>query len=45
LAIFNFAPGGFQCTTKGIFIPKDYKLGQISTKKRFKFVVFFILAF
>jgi len=33
LAIFYFAPGGVQCTTKGIFIPKDLKVGQISTKK------------
>jgi len=32
LAIFNFVPGGFQCTAKGIFIPKDLKLGKISTK-------------
>jgi len=33
LAIFYFAPEGFQCTAKGIFIPKDLKLGEISTKK------------
>jgi len=33
LVIFYFAPGGFQCTAKGIFIPKDLKLGEISTKK------------
>jgi len=34
--IFNFAPGGFQCTAKNIFIPKDLKLGEISTKKHVK---------
>jgi len=33
LGIFYFSPGGFQCTAKGIFIPKDIKLGEISTKK------------
>jgi len=33
LANFYFAPGGFQCTAKGIFIPKDLKLSKISTKK------------
>jgi len=33
LAIFNFARGGFQCTAKGKFIPKDLKLSRISTKK------------
>jgi len=33
LAIFYFAPGGFQCTAKGIFIPKDLKLYKLSTKK------------
>jgi len=33
LANFYFAPGGFQCTTKGLFIPKDLKSGEISTKK------------
>jgi len=32
-AIFYFAPGMFQCTAKGIFIPNDLKLGEISTKK------------
>jgi len=25
LPIFYFAPGGFQCTAKDIFIPKDLK--------------------
>jgi len=33
LANFYFALGGFQCTAKGIFIPKYLKLGTISTKK------------
>jgi len=33
LEIFYFAPGGFQCTAKGIFTPKNLKLGKISTKK------------
>jgi len=33
LEFFYFAPGGFQGTAKGIFIPKDLKLGKISTKK------------
>jgi len=33
LANFYFAPGGFQCTANGIFIPKNLKLGKISTKK------------
>jgi len=36
LVIFYFAPGGFQCTAKGILITKDLKLGKISTKKLFK---------
>jgi len=40
LAIFYFAPGGFQCTEKGIFIPKDLKLGERSTKKHFKISLF-----
>jgi len=31
-----FAPGGFQCTEKGIFIPKEFKLGKTSTKKHLK---------
>jgi len=35
LVIFYLAPGGFQCTAKGIFIPKDLKLGEISTKYEF----------
>jgi len=33
LAIFYFAPGGIQCPANGTFIPKDLKLGEISTKK------------
>jgi len=33
LAIFYIAPRGFQCTAKGIFIPKNLKLVEISTKK------------
>jgi len=33
LPIFYFASVGFQCSAKGIFIPKDIKLGKISTKK------------
>jgi len=33
LAIFYFAPGRFQCTAKAKFIPKDLKLGKVSTKK------------
>jgi len=33
LVIFYFAPGGFQCTAKGIFVPKDLKLDKIGTKK------------
>jgi len=33
LAIFCFAPGGFQCTGKGIFIPKNLNLYEINTKK------------
>jgi len=32
LAIFYFAPGRLQCTAMGILIPKDLKLGKISTK-------------
>jgi len=32
LAIFYFAPGGFQCIVKGIFVPKDLKSGEISKK-------------
>jgi len=35
LAIFYFAPGVFQCGAKSIFIPKNVKLGKISTKKAF----------
>jgi len=34
--IFYFTSVGFQCTAKGIFIPKDIKLGEISTKKVLK---------
>jgi len=41
LSIFYFTPGGFQYTAKGIFIPKDLKLGEISTKKKLKNVSFF----
>jgi len=33
MVIFYFAPGGFQCTAKGIFIPKNLKLGKIRTIK------------
>jgi len=33
LAIFYFVPGGFQCTAKGIFTPKDLKLSKTSSKK------------
>jgi len=33
LVIFLFAPGGFQCTAKCIFILKDLKLGKINAKK------------
>jgi len=33
LVIFYFAPGGFQCTAKNIFLPKNFKLSEISTKK------------
>jgi len=36
LAIFYFGQGRFQCTAKGIFIPKDLKSGEISRKKHFK---------
>jgi len=34
-AMFYFTPRGFQCTVKGIFIPKNLKLGEISTKEHF----------
>jgi len=34
LANFYFVSEGFQCTANGIFIPKDLKLGEISTKKK-----------
>jgi len=37
LVIFYFAPGGFQCTAKDIFISKYLKLGEISTKKALQF--------
>jgi len=40
LAIFYFAPGGFQSTAKGIFISKDLKLGEISRKSTFNFLIF-----
>jgi len=30
---FYFAPLGFQCTLKGVFIPKDLKFGKINAKK------------
>jgi len=33
--MFYFTPRGFQCTVKGIFIPKNLKLGEISTKEHF----------
>jgi len=33
MTIFYFTPGGFQYTSKGIFIPKNFKEGEISTKK------------
>jgi len=36
ILVIYFAPGGFQCTEKGIFIPKDLKLGEISIKKHLK---------
>jgi len=36
LTIFYFVPGGFQYTAKGILIPKDLKLDEISIKKQFK---------
>jgi len=38
---FFFASGGFQCTAKGIFIPNDLKLGEISTKKALSNFLFF----
>jgi len=38
LEIFYFAPVEFECTAKDIFIPKDLKLNEISTKKHFKFL-------
>jgi len=37
----NFAPGGFQCTAKSIFIPTHSKLGKISTKKAHKKSIFY----
>jgi len=40
LAIFYFAPGRFQCTSKGIFISQYLKLGETSTKKALKFFYF-----
>jgi len=33
MPIFCFAPEGFHCTAKGIFVPKDLNIGEIITKK------------
>jgi len=44
LANLYFVPEGFQSTVKGIFIPKNLKLGKLIIKKLVKLSMFYFLS-